>query len=121
MLCAHRRKVLGRILVWCVLRVAVRTVGCKYRNDHRVHVPEAAFAKHRRAGNELADRTSQVPRFTAHKIREQEPHNSAVLGVTLGYRPDLLKVRLQRRQHCNISKKEHMSTRNMWSLRSLAT
>ena len=68
--------------------------------EHVTDVCETAVAEHRCAVRELADRTSQILRVAAREIHEQLPDNSAVLGITLGKRPNLLEVLLQRCRHC---------------------
>ena len=73
--------------------------GCKHRHEHVADVSQTALSEHRCAVGELADLMRQIFRFAVHEIHEQMPDDTAILRVTLGKGPNLLKVELQRR-HC---------------------
>jgi hypothetical protein len=67
-------------------------IGAEQPREHSTDVCETAVAKHRGAVRELADRTSQILRVAAREIHEQLADDSAVPGVALCERQNLLEV-----------------------------
>jgi hypothetical protein len=79
-------------------------IGAEQPRKHCTDVCQTAVAKHCGAVRELAYGTTQILRVPAHEIHEQLSDDSAVPGVALCERQNLLKVPLQRRRHCIESK-----------------
>jgi hypothetical protein len=67
-------------------------VGAEQLREHFANVCEPAVAEHRCAVRELADRTSRILRVAAREIHEQLSDDSAVPGVALCERQNLLEV-----------------------------
>jgi hypothetical protein len=75
-------------------------IGAEQPREHFADVCETAVAEHRCAVRKLADRTSRILGVAAHEIHEQLSDDSAVLGVALCERQNLLEVLVQRCRHC---------------------
>ena len=83
-------------------------IGAEQPREHVTKVRETAIAEHRCAICELADCAGKILRVAAREIHEQLSDDSAVFGVTLFERQDLLEVLLQRRRHCHTPSSEKL-------------
>jgi hypothetical protein len=93
-------------------------IGGEQPREHVTDVRETAVAEHRRAVRELADRTGRILRIDAHEIHEHVADDSAVPGVTLGERQDLLEIVLVRRWHCHTKERAHKYAKTSWQAKS---
>jgi hypothetical protein len=76
-------------------------IGAEQPHKHVTNVCETAVAEHCGAVRKLADRSSKILRLSsAHEIHKQLSDDSAVPGVTLCERQNLLEIELERRWHC---------------------